>query len=68
MLEDNGADLYKDEDMRLPIVLAWFAAVIDLAAPAQADANGDFLAGLNNAGITYQNGPDAIGLAGGRAT
>ena len=54
--------------MRLPIVLAWFAAVIDLAAPAQADANGDFLAGLNNAGITYQNGPDAIGLAGGRAT
>ena len=62
MLEDNGADLYKDEDMRLPIVLASFAAVIGLAAPAQADADGDFLAGLNNVGITYQNGPDAIGI------
>ena len=62
MLEDNGADLYKDEDMRLPIVLASFAAVIGLAAPAQADVDGDFLAGLNNAGITYQSGPDAIGI------
>jgi hypothetical protein len=38
LLEDNGADLYKDEDIRLPIVLASFAAVIGLAAPAQADA------------------------------
>jgi Protein of unknown function (DUF732) len=47
--------------MRLPIVLASFAAVI-LAAPARADADGDFLAGLNNAGITYQSGPDAIGI------
>jgi hypothetical protein len=62
LLEDNGADLYKDQDMRLPIVLACFAAVIGLAAPAQADADGDFLAGLNNAAITYQNGPDAIGI------
>jgi hypothetical protein len=61
LLEDNGADLYKDEDTRLPIVLASFAAVI-LAAPARADADGDFLAGLNNAGITYQSGPDAIGI------
>ena len=47
--------------MRLPIVLASFAAVI-LAAPARADADGDFLAGLNNADITYQSGPDAIGI------
>jgi hypothetical protein len=62
LLEDNGADLYKDEDMRPPIVLASFAAVIGLAAPAQADVDGDFLAGLNNAGITYQSGPDAIGI------
>jgi hypothetical protein len=61
-VEDNGADLYKVEDMRLPIVLASFAAVIGLAAPAQADADEDFLAGLNNAGITYQSGPDAIGI------
>jgi Protein of unknown function (DUF732) len=58
LLEDNGADLYKDEDTRLPIVFASFAAVIGLAAPAQADV----LAGLNNAGITYQSGPDAIGI------
>jgi len=62
LLEDNGADLYKDEDTRLPIVFASFAAVIGLAAPAQADVDGDFLAGLNNAGITYQSGPDAIGI------
>jgi hypothetical protein len=62
LIEDNGADLYRDEDMRLPIVLASFAAVIGLAAPAQADADGDFLAGLNNAGITCQSGPDAIGI------
>jgi hypothetical protein len=54
--------LYEDEDMRLPIVLASFAAVIGLAAPARADADGDFLAGLNNAGITYQSGPDAISI------
>lgn len=43
-------------------MLASFAAVIGLAAPAQADVDGDFLAGLNNAGITYQSGPDAIGI------
>jgi hypothetical protein len=41
LLEDNGTDQYEDEDMRLPIVLASFAAVIGLAAPAQADADGD---------------------------
>ena len=32
-------DLYKDEDMRLPIALASFAAVI---GPAQAGADGTF--------------------------
>ena len=52
----------------LPIVLACFAAVIDLAAPAQADANGDFLAGLNNAGITFKTDLTPSALAGGRAT
>jgi hypothetical protein len=48
--------------MRLLVVLAGFAATIGLAAPAQADASADanFLAALNNAGITYQSGPDAI--------
>jgi hypothetical protein len=68
LLEDNGADLYKDEDIRLPIVLASFAAVIGLAAPAQADADGDFLAGLSNAGITYQSGLTPSAFAEGRAT
>ena len=48
--------------MALVHQIARFAAVIGLAAPAQADADGDFLAGLNNAGVTYQNGPDAIGI------
>jgi len=67
LLEDNGADLYKDEDMRLPIVLASFAAVIGLPAPAQADADGDFLAGLNNAGITYKKDLTPSALAEGRA-
>jgi hypothetical protein len=62
LVEDNSADLYKDEEMRKLVVLASFAAVVGLAAPAQADADGDFLAGLNNAGITYQSGPDAIGI------
>jgi hypothetical protein len=52
--------------MRLPIVLACFAAVIDLAAPAQADADGDFLAGLNNAGITCKTDLTPSPLAGGR--
>jgi hypothetical protein len=65
LVEDNGADLYKDEEMRLLVVLASAASVIGLATPAQADPSGpdaDFLAGLNNAGITYQSGPDAIGI------
>jgi Protein of unknown function (DUF732) len=62
LAEDNGADLYKDEAMRLLVALAGFVAAIGLAAPAQADPDGDFLAGLNNAGITYQSGPDAIGI------
>jgi hypothetical protein len=48
--------------MRLPIVLASFAALIGLAAPAHADRDGAFLAALNNAGITYKSGPDAIGI------
>jgi Protein of unknown function (DUF732) len=48
--------------MRLLVVLAAFGAAIGLAAPAQADPDSDFLAGLNNAGITYQSGPDAIGI------
>jgi hypothetical protein len=50
--------------VRLHVVLASFAAGIGLATPAQADPDPDasFLAALNNAGITYQSGPDAVGI------
>jgi hypothetical protein len=59
----EGADLYKDEVMRLLLFLAGAAAVVGLAAPAQADdSDPKFLTALNNAGITYKNGPDAIGI------
>lgn len=61
-MADNGADLYKDEAMQLLAVLAGFGAMISLAAPAQADSDRDFLGALNNAGITYKNRPDAIGI------
>jgi hypothetical protein len=50
--------------MRLRIVLASFAAVIGLAAPAQADPGGTdsgpdatFLAALHRAGITIKTEP-----------
>jgi Protein of unknown function (DUF732) len=48
--------------MQLHVVLASFAAGIGLATPAQADPDPDasFLAALNDAGITYQSGPEAI--------
>jgi hypothetical protein len=62
LLKDNRADLYQDEARRLLIALVGFAAVVGLAAPAQADPDGDFLAGLNNAGITYKSRPDAVGI------
>lgn len=55
--------------MRLRGVLATFAVVLGLATPAQADPGdpgADFLAALNNAGVTYKSGPDAVGI-GGRA-
>jgi Protein of unknown function (DUF732) len=50
--------------MRLPVVLASLAALIGLAVPAHADPGPDasFLDTLNNAGITYHNGPDAIAI------
>jgi hypothetical protein len=51
--------------MRTLVVLASFAAVIGLAATAQADPSGsdaDFIAALNNAGITYHNAPNAIAI------
>jgi Protein of unknown function (DUF732) len=49
--------------VRLLAVPACFAALIAMAAPAQAEPGGSdagFLAGLNSAGISYKNGPDAV--------
>jgi hypothetical protein len=56
--------LYEDEAMRPPVVFAGLAALIGLAAPAHADPDPDarFLDALNNAGITFHNGPDAINI------
>ncbi|WAC90253.1 DUF732 domain-containing protein [Mycobacterium sp. Aquia_213] len=50
--------------MRGVIVFASFAAVIAVAAPAQADPGPDanFLTELKNAGITYQTPAVAIGV------
>lgn len=50
--------------MRLRLVLGCLAAMTGLAAPAHADPDPDasFLSGLNNAGISYHNGPDAIAI------
>jgi uncharacterized protein DUF732 len=55
--------------MRTLAVLASFAAVIGFAAPAHADPSGNdsgpdanFLAALDNAGITYTNRSDAIAV------
>jgi len=48
--------------MRLLVFLASSAAVIGLSAPAQADdTDPNFVAALNNAGITYKDGADATG-------
>jgi hypothetical protein len=63
--EDNGADLPENKLMRLLVALASFAALIGLAATARADPSGSdatFIAALNNAGITYHNGPDAVAI------
>jgi hypothetical protein len=56
--------------MRLLAVLASLAAIIGLAVPAQADPSGSdpgldasFLGALDQAGITYRNGADAVGAA-----
>jgi Protein of unknown function (DUF732) len=50
--------------MRGVIVVASFAAVIAVAAPAQADPSPDanFLSALKNAGITFQTPGVAIGV------
>jgi hypothetical protein len=59
---DYDGGFHQDEAMRLRAVLASSAASIALAAPVHADPDPDqiFLAALNNAGITYHSGPDAV--------
>jgi hypothetical protein len=59
-----------DEAMRLLVVLASLAAVIGWAVPAQADPSStdpgldaSFLNQLNQAGISYSNGPAAVAAA-----
>ena len=56
--------------MRLLVVLASLAAIIGGAVPAQADPSGadpgldtSFLSQLNQAGISYSNGPAAVAAA-----
>jgi hypothetical protein len=71
--QDNYADVDDDGPMRLPLMLATVAATIGLAlaVPALADpppgpvpddpaADAHFLDTLNQAGMTYRNGADAV--------
>jgi Protein of unknown function (DUF732) len=74
--QDNPDDLDDDGPMRLPLMLATVAATIGLAlaVPALADpgdpppgpvpddpaADARFLDTLNQAGMTYRNGADAV--------
>ena len=55
--------------MRLPVVLAGFATLVGMAAPAGSDpgSNGsgpdaNFLAALDSAGITYQSRAAAVAV------
>ncbi len=66
---DTGANLYEDEAMRMRVLLASLAAVVAVATPAQAEPGGNdsgpdatFLAELNQAGVPYQNGADAVAV------
>lgn len=65
--EDSGADVYKDEVMRMLVALASCAALIGVAAPVHADpadttsgSDASFLGALKAAGITYQNANAAV--------
>jgi hypothetical protein len=63
------SNLYKDQAMRLLVMLVGFAAVLAVATPAQADPghsgpDASFLAALNKAGITYQD--PAVAIAAGK--
>jgi hypothetical protein len=56
--QDTAANLFEGAAMRMLLLLAGFAAVIGVAAPAGADSGPDagFLAALDNAGVTYKSG------------
>jgi hypothetical protein len=62
---EYGGGLDKDDPMRLPIVfVSSVVALIGLATPVHADPGPDasFLAALDNAGITYHSGSDAVAI------
>ena len=51
--------------MRIRVALLCSAVLVAQAAPAHADPldpDARFLRGLNNAGITYRNGSDAVAI------
>ena len=62
--QDNADHMYKDEAVRMLLVLASLAAVVGVATPAQADPAGNpdanFLAALDQAGVPYKNSAVAI--------
>lgn len=67
--QDNGANLYENEAMRMLLVLASFAFAVGVATPAQADTGSNdsgpdasFLAALDKAGITYHSRADAVAV------
>jgi hypothetical protein len=62
---DNGADVSHDGRMRRLLVLAGIAATLSLGTPAHADPGVDasFLDALTKAGITFNNGPNAVNAA-----
>jgi hypothetical protein len=62
---DNGADVSHDGRMRRLLVLAGIAATLGLGTPAHADPGVDasFLDALTKAGITFNNGPNAVNAA-----
>ncbi len=68
--QDKRADVDDDGAMRPLVVLASLAAIIGWAVPAQADPSStdpgldaSFLNQLNQAGISYSNGPAAVAAA-----
>jgi hypothetical protein len=60
---DYDRGFHKDEVMRIRLALMCSAVLVGVAAPAHADPldpDARFLRGLNNAGISYHNPPEAM--------